>query len=197
MQDRLNAIGQKLIPAYQLRLAANDPSRINFRFQLTDGKRWHYVLTLPSGITLVPHQVIERMQNDSQLAEILADAIACALEKQSYRMRIADAAITAGNVASWAGVVVPVIALPAALAGTGSGTGQLVVIRKEEHQSGRVSLGLLKDAGYDIDQAPLAWWLLASKKPRPVTKIAMPDRAIYLYRALGEVWNNQPTPSHP
>jgi hypothetical protein len=97
MQDRLNAIGQKLIPAWQQRLAANDPSRINFRFQLTDGNRWPPVLTLPSGIILVPHQIVERMQNDSQLAEILADAIACALEKQNYRMRIADTAITAGT----------------------------------------------------------------------------------------------------
>ena len=194
MQNRIDTIGQKLIPAYQLRLPASDPSRINFRFQLTDGKRWPYILTLPSGITLVPHQVVERMQNDSQLAAILADAIACALEKQTYRMRNADAAITAGNVASWASFV-PVIGLPIALASTGTGTTQLVIIRKEEHQSGRVSLGLLKDAGYDIDQAPVAWWLLASKKPLPLTKIPVPDRSIYLYRTLGEVWHNPLNPA--
>jgi len=134
------------------------------------------------------------MQNDSQLAAILADAIACALEKQTYRMRNADAAITAGNVASWASFV-PVIGLPIALASTGTGTTQLFIILKEEHQSGRVSLGLLKDAGYDIDQAPVAWWLLASKKPLPLTKIPVPDRSIYLYRTLGEVWHNPLNPA--
>jgi hypothetical protein len=31
------------------------------------------------------------------------------------------------------------------------------------NQSGRVSLGYLHDAGYDIRQARLAWWTLASK----------------------------------
>jgi hypothetical protein len=80
--------------------------------------------------------------------------------------------------------------LPIGIASTGTGTTQFVVFRKEQHQSGRVSLGLLKNAGYDIDQAPVAWWLLASRKPRPVSEIAIPDRATYLYRTLGEVWHN-------
>lgn len=189
MQDRLNTIGQKLIPAYELHLAAKDPSRIDFRFQLTDGKRWPAVLALPSGIILVPHEAVEHMQNDSQLAEILADSIACVLEKQTYRLRVASAAMTAGSVASWAQFV-PVIGGPAALVGVGSGTAQIVAVRKEERQSGRVSLGLLHDAGYDITQAPVAWWLLNSRKPRPAAEIAMPDRAAYLYRTLGEVWRD-------
>ncbi len=187
MQDRLTAIGQKLIPSYQRGLAASDPSKIEFRFELTDGKRWPYVLALPSGIILVPHEIVERMENDSQLAEILADGIASVLEKQPYRMRIASAAITSGSVASWAEFV-PVIGGPAALAGIGAGTTQAVVIRKEEHQSGRVSLDLMHDAGYDVTQAPVAWWLLASRKLKPVAEIQLPDRAAYLYRVLGEVW---------
>jgi predicted Zn-dependent protease len=165
MQNRLNTIGQKLIPAYQLHLAAADPSKINFRFQLTDGKRWPAILTLPSGIILVPHEVVERMENDSQLAEILADAIACVLEKQTYRLRIASGVISAGSVASWAQFlsVVPVVGLAGTAAGIGSGTGQFVLIRKEERQSGRVSLGLLHDAGYDVSQAPV---LVAAQFPQ-------------------------------
>ena len=39
-----------------------------------------------SGVILVPHQVVDRMRTDSQLAEILADAIARTLEKQSHSM---------------------------------------------------------------------------------------------------------------
>jgi Domain of unknown function (DUF5666) len=199
MQDRLNTIGHKLIPAYQLHLADSDPSKINFRFQLTDGKRWPAILTLPSGIILVPHEIVERMENDSQLAEILADAIACVLEKQTYRLRIASGVISAGSVASWAQFlsVVPVVGLAGTAAGIGSGTGQLVLLRKEEHQSGRVSLGLLHDAGYDVSQAPVAWWLLNSRKPHPVSSIAMPDRTAYLYRTLGEVWRNPPQATPP
>ncbi|HEY1499797.1 MAG TPA: DUF5666 domain-containing protein [Acidobacteriaceae bacterium] len=197
LQDRLTAIGKKLIPSWQQRLAPSDPSRIDFRFQLTDGKHWPAILTLPSGIVLVPHQVVERMQNDSQLAAVLADAIACVLEKQTYRMRIANTAIATGNVISW-GQFLPVVGGPAVLVGIGAGTSQLIAVRKEEHQSARVSLTLLHDAGYDIDQAPIAWWLLASRKPKPVIKIDMPDRTSYLYRTLGEVWHNpasQPEPT--
>jgi hypothetical protein len=188
MQERVNRIGQKLIPSWQQQLAASDPSRIAFRFQLVDGKHWPWVLTLPSGIILVPHEVVERMENDSQLAEVLADAIACVLEKQTYRMRIANAAITAGGAASWAEFL-PVIGGPATLAGIGAGSAQVVVVRREEHQSGRVSLDLMRDAGYDINEAPVAWWLLNTHKPQPVASIRMPDRASYLYRMLGEVWH--------
>ena len=186
-QARLTTIGEKLVPAYQRGLAANDPSRIHFRFQLTDGKQWPWVLALPSGIVLVPDEVVERMENDSELAEILADAIACVLEKQTYRMRIAERAMRAGSMAQWAEFV-PVIGLPVALAGVGSQAGEVALIRKEEHQSERVSLWLMHDAGYDVDEAPVAWWLLASRKPKPVAEIAMPDRSAYLYRVLAEEW---------
>ncbi len=186
-QERIETIGEKLVPGWERNLAASDPSRIDFRFQLTDGKRYPYVLSLPSGIILVPHEAVERMENDSQLAGILADAIACVLEKQTYLMRMASTAITAGNVASWAELA-PVIGGPASVAALGAWGGQKAMIRKEEHQSGRVGLDLMHDAGYDVDEAPMAWWLLASKKAKPVTEIAIPERTEYLYRVLAEVW---------
>jgi hypothetical protein len=132
------------------------------------------------------------MQNDSQLAAILADAIACVLEKQTYRMRAANTAIKVGGVASWAEFF-PVIGGPALLAGIGSGTSQSVLVRKEEHQSGRVSLSLLHDAAFDVTQAPVAWWLLVPRKPKPLSSIQPPDRVVYLYRTLGEIWQNPPS----
>jgi len=189
-QDRIDAIGRKLVPEWESNLAASDPSRIDFRFQLTNGKRWPWVLALPSGIILVPHEMVERTQNDSQLAEILADAIACVLEKQTYRMRIADTVVAVGSVASWASFV-PVVGVPAQLAGAGTGAAKAVKVAREQHQSGRVSLSLMHDAGYDVTQAPIAWWLLASKKSKPLDRVAMPDRAAYLYRVLGEMWGGQ------
>jgi hypothetical protein len=60
-----------------------------------------------------------------------------------------------------------------------------VFVRK---QSGCVSLSLLHDAGYDVQQAPLAWWLLAPKKPKDITDVPLPRRAEYLYRIIGETW---------
>jgi hypothetical protein len=140
--------------------------------------------TLPSGVILVPHQVVERMQNDSQLATVLADAIARALERQQY---LTEGKVKMAYATGLAASFVPNGGAFGMMAGEGVANGLLT---REMEQSGRVSLGLLHDAGYDIDQAPIAWWLQAAKKPQPISKIDMPDRAGYIYRILGEVWHN-------
>jgi predicted Zn-dependent protease len=184
MQARVTSIGEKLIPDYQRGLPDSDPAKIKFRFQLIDTKMFRDALTLPSGVILVPHQVVERMQNDSQLATVLADNIACALEKQTYRMQPANRAATG---AFWGGALVP-FAGPVISVGAMASAHDLLV--KTEQQSGRVALRLMHDAGYDIDQAPLAWWLLAPKNPKPLLEIQLPDRAAYLYRILVESWHN-------
>jgi len=184
MQERLDTIGNSLVPAYQRALPDSDPAKINFRFQLIDTKLMRDALTLPNGIILVPHQVVERMQNDSQLAAVLADAIARALERQEYRTA---RKIKAGNAASLAVMFVPYAGPVISSEGE---SGVMRIIIHEQQQSGRVSLVLLHDAQYDIDQAPMAWWLLAPRKPKPFSEIGMPDRAAYLYGVLGETWHN-------
>ena len=158
MQARVTSVGEKLIPAYQRDLPDSDPARIEFRFQLIDSKLFRDALTLPSGVILVPHQVVERMQNDSQLAAVLADNIACALEKQQYRMQPASRAATAALIG---GAFVPYAGL-AIQAGAMAGAYDLAV--KARQQSGRVALGLMHNAGYDIDEAPLAWVASCSQK---------------------------------
>ncbi len=184
MQARINEIGGKLIPAYQRALPDSDPSKIRFRFQLIDTKWFRDALTTPDGVILVPHQVVERMQSDAQLATVLADNIACALEKQDYHTQPER---RAADVAAAAGVFVP-------LAGSGivvgSTIGAMEILTEERRQSGRVSLGLLHDAGYDIDQAPMAWWLLGTRESKPVAGTTIPPRAAYLYHILGETWHN-------
>jgi hypothetical protein len=60
--------------------------------------------------------------------------------------------------------------------------------RHNQERSARVSLGLLQDAQYDLSQAPLAWWLLASSKPKDLTKVTIPEHARYLYEVLGTTW---------
>jgi hypothetical protein len=46
----------------------------------------------------------------------------------------------------------------------------------------------LQDAQYDLSQAPLAWWLLASGKPKDLTNLTIPEHARYLYEVLGATW---------
>jgi predicted Zn-dependent protease len=184
MQARIEKIGNSLVPAYQRALPDSDPAKIDFRYQLIDTKLFREALTLPDGIILVPHQVVERLQNDAQLAAVVAEAMACALERQEYRaedkQKTAVAVTLAGAFVPYAGP---------SIAGTGESY-RLKILMTEMEQRGRVSLTLLHDAGYDIDQAPIAWWLLAPGKQQPLSEIEMPDRAGYLYRILGEAWHN-------
>jgi hypothetical protein len=151
--------------------------RFTFRFQLVDVKNWSDAMTLPSGIVLVPRRAIERLQNDSQVATLLADNIASALEKQtpSPPLHSSEVAVAA--------VVVPLVLVPAVLAlGSASAAAQ----RHAIEQSGRVSLFLMHEAGYDINEAPRTWWLLSSKKDIP--EASLPERATYLYQTLGTTW---------
>jgi hypothetical protein len=186
MQERVEKIGAKLIPAYQRDLRPDDPSRIDFRFQVVDQPKLRDALTLSNGIILVPQQVIKRLQNDSQVATVLADNIACALEKQTLRLIPARRAEAAGNVAAIAGgLFVPGLGFAGPIQ---AGTAETVMKRRDEEQSGRVSLVLLRQAGYDMAEAPKTWWILGSSKEKPLDEIGVPYRAKYLYRMLGTTW---------
>ena len=186
LQARVTAIGEKLVPPYQRALPATDPTRIHFRFQLVNRPKWRDALTLPSGIILVPYQLVKRMQNDSQLATLLAGSVACAIEKQEFRQSPVKTALDTAEIATdLTGILVPGAQIAARTANI---TGVYALTLQAEEQRARVSLGLLHDAGYDIDQAPITWWLLASKTAKPLNQIPMPDRAAYLYKILGTTW---------
>jgi hypothetical protein len=184
MQARIDRIGASLVPDYQRALPDTDPTKINFRFQLID-EPWSVTYDLPSGIVLVPIHMVDRMQNDAQVAAILADSIASGLEKRDYRDQPAMHAMEAAGWATQAGgFFVPGLGF----AGLGNAVAYSVMQRHNQEQSGRVSLGLLRDAKYDIYQAPLAWWILGAKKPKDMSEISIPERAKYLYGILGTTW---------
>lgn len=188
LEARVDAIGNKLIPAWQRELPDSDPARIHFHFQLISTTHFREALALSSGVILVPQQVVARMQNDSQLAAVLADGVATALERQTYRHLTEARSLNAGVwAADAAGFFVPGVGLLAPALCYGGGGAMRI---KAEHQSGRVALELMHEAGYDINQAPVAWWLLGSKQAKPVSEISLPRRAAYLYSVLGERWNN-------
>jgi hypothetical protein len=184
-QARIDRIGASLVPNYQRALPATDLTKIDFRFQLID-EPWSVTYDLPSGIVLVPIHLVDRLHNDAQVAAILADAMASILEKRDYRDQPTMYAMEAAGWATQAGgFFVPGLGL----AGLGGNTVAFSTMeRHNQEQSGRVSLGLLQDAKYDIYQAPLAWWLLASKKPKDLAEINIPERARYLYEILGTTW---------
>jgi hypothetical protein len=183
-------VSRPIRPAFQRALPAGDPTRINFRFQLIDEKHLRDAWNLPSGVILVPYQVVERMQNDSQLATVLADNIAEAYEKDHLRLIPARRIATTEEVASTATGLFVIGFLPSIAVDVAAGKHLSHQIDLQFTQSGRVSLFLLRDAGFDITQAPLAWWLLAGKENQSIAKIPLPPRAANLYLALGTTWRD-------
>jgi hypothetical protein len=189
MQARVDGILKTLIPSFQKDLPDDDPRKINFRIQLTSDKKWNQVIPLPSGVILIPHQVVVRLNNDSQLAAVVADAVAFTMENEAFRMRGVVPGVAIASFAYLNPLTAPLLAWGAA------DYARSQVERIRDEQSDRVGLGLLHDAGYDIDQAPVAWWLLASRKLQPINNITMPERSANLYRILGEVWHNPAAPA--
>jgi hypothetical protein len=196
IQARISRIGESLIPRYQRDLPNTDETKIDFRFQLVDQPKWHDAVTTPGGVILIPRHIVERLQNDSQLAAVLADNIGTALEKQTYLAMPKNQAIVAANLGGTAaGFFVPGLGLATGIATYSSAK---TIYSHEIQQSGRVSLGLLHDAGYDINEAPLAWWTIAAKNAADPTITDPPNRSLNLYKTIGAVWHNYPqTPIKP
>jgi hypothetical protein len=181
MQARVAKIGDSLVPQYQKSLPDNDPAKLRFRFQLVDEPKEREAILWPSGVVLVPRQVVERMENDSQLAAVLADGVAALLENQYYKLQSMKRKALAFGIASAVGA--------GAIVGTATGAGEYAeVVRNAHEQSARVSLGLMNDAGYTLDEAPKAWWRLSSKELKPLADVQLPDRVQALYEALGTTW---------
>ena len=157
---------------------------IDFRFQLVDTK-WPDCITMPSGVILVPMHTVGQLEDD-ELATVLADNIATALEKQTFRYSAECKAMLTSSVAGdVAGLFVPGLSLvPLA----GNSVAAHKIKQRLEEQSGRVSLVLLHDAGFDIQKAPLAWWRLSAHQPDFMPK-PVPYRAAYLFHQLTMDWS--------
>jgi hypothetical protein len=185
MQARITRIGNSLVPQYQKGLPDNDPAKLRFRFQLVDEPKWRDAMIWPSGVILVPKQVVERMEDDSQLAAVLADSIAALLEDQYYRLQSLARKAGAAQIASLAIPVAGSVGMFAA------SKAYAEAVQHAEDQSARVSLGLMSDAGYNRDEAPKAWWRLSTKEPKPLADVQLPERVQSLYEALGTTWRKR------
>jgi hypothetical protein len=182
MQARIAKIGNTLVPQYQKDLPDSDPAKLSFRFQLVDEPKWRDAMIWPSGVILVPKQLVERMENDSQLAAVLADSIAALLEDQYYRLQSLARKAGAAEMASGAIPVAGFVGIAAASKVYAD------AVRRAQDQAGRVSLGLMNDAGYTLTEAPKAWWILSTKEPKPLVDLQLPERVQYLYEVLDTAW---------
>jgi hypothetical protein len=193
LQERVERIGMSIVPAYQKQLPPNDPSRIPFRFYAVADDKFRSVLACNLGLVLVPKNVVGRLQNDEQLAAVLADGVAFNLQRQLVTITLADGAGVSADVAG-------------ALVGGGLGLwatdvlvertiGREVALRLERARA-RISLQLLADAGYDPWQAPEAWRLLApNEAPKDLQALTYTREGKYQLSILNLQYKQvRPTP---
>lgn len=189
LQERVQRVGMRLVPAYQKQLAADSPSKIDFRFYAVDKADFRTDLFCRPGLIMVPRQVVERLKNDDQLAAVLADGIAANLQWQVARLLMNKAVRVTADVADATEVtamhtilVFDNLSTEAIYAGVDIALNIAVYeiyIRLEE-QRDRMTLAMMADAGYDPWQAPEAWRLLGPRKlPRDANTLSYPSRSGY------------------
>jgi hypothetical protein len=174
LQERVLRVGTQIVPAYQKGLAEDDPAKVPFRFYVVEEEKVPSELVCVRGLILVPRKVAEKLENDDQLAALLADGVALNLQVQSTELRNQELGLTAAELATLGSA-------PATLAVF---AGEMIVTseigKRLMEQRGRMALELMAAAGYDPWQAPEAWRLLASKKPPKASQpIPYPDRSGY------------------
>lgn len=195
LQDRVNRVGMLVVPAYQNAMAEDDPLKIHFRFYAVDDKAYRGEICHSGGLVLIPTQVIDRLKNDDQLATLLADGVAFSLQNQWNRtitsLRVMEGVIFAGDVV---GAFIPGAGLVGII---GGGVAENKYFKMLQQQRARVSLALMADAGFDLHQAPVAWQLLAPRRPvqnaeKELPKDHYPPISNYILGVLHQEYRTTP-----
>lgn len=157
-QSYITKLGQTLIPQHQKDLPADDPLKIPFQFYLVQEKSFNAVC-YPNGLVLVNSGVFDVLQNEAQLAFVLAHEISHAIEKHGWEEnqyhRKELIALRAGS------VFVP---YGGALGGDLTASAiKSAYARSLENQADRVALEWMLAAGYDIREAPASWKAVSLK----------------------------------
>jgi hypothetical protein len=181
LQERVERIGMRLVPAYQKALPADNPSRIPFRFYVVADDKARGVSACNWGLVLVPKNAVERLKNDDQLAAVLADGVAFNLQRQLFTMGPLEWSALGAEL---------VMVAPLGLGGYLGDTAAEFALKYEIAlklglQRARITLQLLADAGYDPKQAPEAWRLLEPKElPSDVASLKYTREGEYQLRLL-------------
>jgi hypothetical protein len=158
-QDYVAKLGESLVPAHQKELPANDPLKIPFRFYLVEAKSFN-AAAYPNGVVIVHSGVFDFLQNEAQLAFVLAHEISHAVEKHEWQaLHYHRAELTAlragGAFIPFGGSLVTSLAASSI---------QNQFARSLENQADRVGLEWMLAAGYDVREAPASWKAVSMKK---------------------------------
>jgi len=183
-EGRVQKIGMRLIPVFQKNLAAGNPQKINFQFCLLDDDYLFIPIAFQDGHIALSKHVVNLLQNDDQVAAVLADGMAQILE---WRMPyFNEIRLSAGKEMFHTMFTVPSIidALEPSSFDATTHSKDLTINwnippSAVGEQKERVALSLMQDAGYDIHQAPIAWQRIGSQYPKKSNTPFMPQKSIY------------------
>jgi hypothetical protein len=162
VQNYVQRIGESVIPAHQKLLPAGDPQKIPFKFYVVSDKDVNAFATA-NGIIVINSGMIMMLENEAQLAAVLAHEISHATQEHTWRQLNKDkgkrTAIAIGGIAAAAfGLYGVHDILQLTLAAMQNGYN-----RRLENQADRIGLEYLAAAGYDPREAPRVWKLMAKK----------------------------------
>lgn len=177
VQGYVNKVGNKLIPAYMQELPDNHENKINFRFYVVDNPVFN-AFAFPDGSVFVNTGLLAVIENEAQLASILAHEIAHVTHEhgkkrmgsQVWVKTAVTAAIIGVNAVSATKLDNNAKAMISSLVTIG-GTGFLAFYgRKHEEQSDRVGLYYMEKAGYDPRESAAVWARLQTVTGKTTTK---------------------------
>lgn len=184
LQVKVSAIGNKLVPKFQKNLPADDPQKINFQFIVADKDLLYVPLALQDGKIIVPKSVVGLLQNDDQIAAVLANGIAQVLEWQFPHydgVQLSGKGMAQALAVGFFAPMPVVLFAPIPYDAMIDWSAPLSDSGKEK---ARVALSLLQDAGYDITQAPVAWQRIGEQYPEKRKLNGMPQQSVYLIRMI-------------
>jgi hypothetical protein len=197
IQQRVARIGMSLTPACLCENTGKESAKINFRFYAIDDEKVKggYAI-FDKHVILIPKQAAERLQNDSQLAAVLAEGIAQTLQMREITKGEVGEVVTGAAATSTMVFAAPLSAIAFATELIpGKHKGEQAVETPAEDQRDRIALGLMADAGYDPHQAPEAWRLLATEhSTSDPQQLLYPIRSEYQLSVLATMYDLHTTP---
>jgi hypothetical protein len=160
VQDYVNRVGWSLVPHYQRVLSDSNPQKIHFQFRVVQAKSFN-AGTYPMGMIIIHSDVFRVLENEAQLAAVLAHEIAHATQEHAFRQmqhnRKRRTALKIGSLVA-AGMGYYSVSKILEMVNTAmiQGYGRTL-----ENQSDRLALQYMADAGYDVREAPRVWKLVA------------------------------------
>ncbi len=161
VQKYVERVGQSLIPAYQKNLADDDLQKIHFKFYVIRDKTPN-AFALANGVVVVNSGMLTMLENEAQLAAVLAHEISHATQEHTWRQMNKDknkrTALMVGSLA--ASLFAPGVGTMLELINSAMVNGYS---RRLEDQADRIGLDYMVAADYDPREAPRVWKIMSRK----------------------------------